>query len=227
MCIVVCALFLPQNSSVYRHLCSTKGYFDPWTNGGMKISLFCLWWLLKKLKNHGFLNALLKDFILLFCIITHSSSSFKNIIIVPWKLLAIAWRGVVLFHSVYFPIQVVLRFSQLSVYLDVMHSCHNHIWYGHPTTGFNKLRRGTTTVKWSPVTPSESHVLNVTGCLSIEHLYLHWMYVSGKIFPAFLWIVFIGEEINSEFFVSFIAYFLFFFSACGNAKTVLYNEINA
>ncbi len=60
------------------------------------------------------LNALLKYFILLFCIITHSSSSFKNMIIVPWKLLAIAWRGVVvLFHCV-FP-EVVLRFSQLSV----------------------------------------------------------------------------------------------------------------
>lgn len=108
MCIVVCALFLPQNSSVYRHLCSTKGYFDPWTDGGMKISLFFFLFLpvviVEEAEKSWILNALLKYFILLFCIITHSSSSFKNMIIVPWKLLAIAWRGVVvLFHSVYFP----------------------------------------------------------------------------------------------------------------------------
>lgn len=111
MCIVVCALFLPQNSSVYRHLCSTKGYFDPWTNGGMKISPFLPVVIVEEAEKSWILNALLKDFILLFCIITHSSSSFKNLIIVPWKLLAIAWRGVVLFHSVYFPIQVVFMFQ--------------------------------------------------------------------------------------------------------------------
>lgn len=81
----------------------------------MKISLFLPVVIIEEAKKLWILNALLKDFILLFCI-THSSSSFKNIIIVPWKLLAIAWRGgVVLFHSVYFPIQVGLRFSQLSV----------------------------------------------------------------------------------------------------------------
>lgn len=103
MCIVVCAPFLPQNSSVYRHLCSTKGYFDPWTNGGMKISLSLPVVNVKEAEKSWILNALLKHLILLFCIMTHSSSSFKNMIIVPWKLLAIAWRSVVvLFHSVYF-----------------------------------------------------------------------------------------------------------------------------
>lgn len=139
MCIVVCALCLPQNSSVYRHLCSTKGYFDPWTNGGMKISLFIFFFFLpvvivEEAEKSCILNALLKHFILLFCIITWLL--FPEVVGYSMEGCCIISLCISLFKSFY-------------VSVNYLFSCHNHIWYGHLTTGFNKLCRGTTTINYS------------------------------------------------------------------------------
>lgn len=107
-CVLLYALCFCPRTVLFTDICvPQKAILIPGPMGAWKLAFFSFFLpvvIVEEAEKSWILNALLKYFILLFCIITHSSSSFKNMIIVPWKLLAIAWRGVVvLFHSVYFP----------------------------------------------------------------------------------------------------------------------------